>query len=108
MFRTNLTVSVTVFSITAETYIPERCLPLTEGVTHFVDLIDIQRGDASVNQRIYLEGTFHPHAGVFYFTDKSRNNLVEPFNQAFGNSAAMLRLVEKVVAINIAAELVNT
>lgn len=103
MYRTNLTVSVTVFTAAPPTFVPERFLPITDGTTHFVDLIEIHRGDASVSGQIYLEGIYDPVNERFVFTDKSKNKLADMFNGTFPNAAKMLRLVEQVVAINISS-----
>ncbi len=107
MHRTNLTISVTVFTAAPPTFVPERYLPISEGTTHFVDLIQVSRGDSEVSKQIYLEGILDPRSKQFIFTDKTRNQLADLFNAAFGNSAAILRAVEHIVALNIVSELVN-
>lgn len=103
MTRRNMTVSVTVFSAAEPTFVPDAYLPISEGTTHFVDLIDLSCGESKVGTLIYLEGIFVPESNMFIFTDNAIRILSVHLNKAFKESAKMLSLLQSVVAANIIA-----
>ncbi len=100
MTRTSLTVCVTVFSITPETYVPDR-LTLPEEATHFVDIIEIGRGNVSLEQVIlYLPGMYDGDRFLFL----NRDWIFSVFEKVFGENAYnMLDIVERAVALDIAS-----
>ena len=97
MIRTNLTISVTVFSRTDKVYVPEEYGSVEPSTTHFVDLIEVRHGVEEMGSSLaYLQGRCNED-GNFIFSARSHQRIIGALPRLVG----MTRAIAAVVAANI-------
>jgi hypothetical protein len=105
MRRTNINISLTVYSNTQRTVIPPNYNRSVEA-THYVDLIQFQRGDESVENVICLAGNYIALTRKFYFVQESTERMLDVLGANFPMESLLeiLSIIKETISLNIQME----